>query len=66
MSQYQTWQDENPDGDLDTYLNGVKADTLEVSEQVLAELPETIRPDRESLLQWVQRAGDYVREWSGE
>ena len=51
---YQDWLEENPDGDVQSYGQEVRALTQEIADEVLAELPEGVRPDKEALIKRIE------------
>lgn len=49
-SDYQEWKEDNPEGDFAGYSCEVSALSAEVIDEVLQELPETVRPGRDLVL----------------
>ena len=47
---YQQWQEDNPDGSFSDYACEVGTISAEVIDEVLQELPETVRPGRDLVL----------------
>lgn len=50
---YTQWQGENPDGTMQQYSCEVATYSAEVVDEVLQELPETVRPSRATVLNWM-------------
>jgi len=52
---YQAWLEENPSGDAQAYAREVMDLSRDVADEVLASLPEAVRPDQEALLARLER-----------
>ncbi|MCK0150771.1 hypothetical protein MWU54_12100 [Marivita sp. S6314] len=50
---YQDWQAQHPDGSFADYTCEAATLSAEVVDETLQELPETLRPSRETVLNWL-------------
>ena len=50
---YSEWQDENPDGTPEDYSCEVAKVSAEIVDEVLQDLPETVRPSPDTVLAWL-------------
>lgn len=59
---YQAWLEENPGGDAQAYARDVMNLSRDVADEVLAVLPEAVRPDQAAFLARVERFLDGFSE----
>ncbi|GGD24427.1 hypothetical protein [Sinisalibacter lacisalsi] len=63
---YQAWLEENPGGDAETYGREVMEVSQEVADEVLADLPERVGPDRERLIAGLEKLMSGFAATAGE
>ncbi len=54
---YRAWQEAHPQGTASDYLDETMALTREVSQDVMADLPEALRPDEETVTAYLEGLG---------
>ncbi|MCI2394448.1 hypothetical protein [Aliiroseovarius sediminis] len=63
---YKEWLEQNPEGDVNQYGTEVAQLSGEVANEVLDELPEVVRPDRQKLLDGVDSLLSSMQAYYGD